>query len=193
MVDQIAYSKDLQVNVNGEIITSKDVDEQYLKIPEKSRENMTKDKVLESLITEKLLLQETSKKGISTTDDEIDLYIGKVKISSGLNESDFGQKISEQGITLSEYKNDLREVMTISKLLEKELDLKNIKASDTDVENYIEEYPGFQEVLDEGDAEMDALLMNKIQMKLTREKQQALVNKYVESLKQNAQIKDGGV
>lgn len=192
-VDQLVYSKELQVNVNGEMITSSDVDEQYLKIPEKSRDNITKDKVLDSLIIEKLLLQESSKKGILTTYDEISLYLDKVKTLSGSNEWDFSQQLSGQGITLAEYKTDLGKVLTISKLLDKELDLKSITASDPEVENYLTENPGFQEVLDEGDSEMDALLKNKIKMKLTREKQQALVDKYVESLKQNAQIIEAGV
>jgi hypothetical protein len=192
---EFVYKENLELKLNGEQITARDVDKQYERIPPESRGNVTKDQVLEALVDQKLLLQEADKKGITAADEEVDKYLGQVRTSRGLDENALNQEISKSGYTLDEYRNNVKDLLTESKLLNQELDLKNVQASDADVNNFIQENKDeFQDVFSEGNnTDIESLVKNRVKQKLTREKQQALVKNYIESLRQKAKIKGGGV
>lgn len=192
-VDQLAYSSDLQVKVNGEQITSSDVDAQYEKIPANTRQNITKDQVLESLITQKLLLQEVEKKGINSTEKDVDIYLGKAQNMSGLDDVSFRHQITASGYSIEEYRKNIRNLIEVSKLINQELDLQNMKASDNEVNEYlVENQKEFSDIFSEGDPALETLFKNKVRQKLTQEKQQQVIKEYIESLRKKANIEMGG-
>src|SRR3989304_3130545 len=78
-IDKLVYKEDLELNVNGERITAKDVETQYEKIPDEIKGNLTKDKLLESMITQKLLLQEAGRNGITVDDEDVEKYLEQVR------------------------------------------------------------------------------------------------------------------
>ncbi|VVB86877.1 Chaperone SurA [uncultured archaeon] len=192
---EFVYKENLELKLNGEQITARDVDKQYERIPPESRGNVTKDQVLEAIVDQKLLLQEADKNKIAATDEEVNKYLGQVRTSSGLDENALNKEISKSGYTIDEYKNNIKEMLTESKLLNQELDLKNAQASEADVNNFIQKNKDeFQDVFSEGNnTDIESLVKNRVKQKLTREKQQALVKNYIESLRQKANIKGGGV
>ncbi len=194
-VNEFHYKENLEMKVNGEQITAKDVEKYYEKIPAQSRENITKDQVLEALVDQKLLLQEAGKKGIAATDEEVDKYLGQVKTLGGLNENTLKQEISKSGYTVDEYRNNVKDLLTESKLLNQELDLKNIQASDEEVNNFIQKNKDeLQDILSEGNStEIESMLKSRVKLKLTQEKQQVLVKEYIESLRKKAKIEGEGV
>lgn len=191
--NEFIFSENLELKVNGELITAQDVEKQYDLIPPENKKNITRNLVLESLISQKIMLQEASQKGVTATDKEVDQYLDKVRSFTKLNETSLEEEIVASGSTLKEYRKSVKELLTLSKLLEKELNLKNVKASDADVNDYIQKNrEGYQDFFDENDPELEDMLQNRIKAQLTQEKQQALVNDYLESLKQKAKIEAGG-
>jgi hypothetical protein len=192
---EFVYKENLELKVNGEQITAKDVEIQYKRIPAESKGNVTKDQVLEALVDQKLLLQEAGKKGIEAKDEDVDKYLEQTRTFSGLNETALEQQISKSGYTLDEYKSSVKDLLTESKLLNQELDLKNVQASDADVNNFIQKNKDeFQNIFSEGNkTEIESMVKNRVKQKLTQEKQQVLVKNYIESLKKNAKIEAGSM
>ena len=161
----ITYKSDLVVSVNGNKITAQDVDAQYEKIPPEMRTNITKDQVLNSLIDEKILLLEAIKKGITTTDEEVDQYIDQIKSVNNFDDATLEEKISEQGYSIDEYRQSVKNLLTESKLLTQQLNLQNIKASDSEVNDYLQKnQETFQDFYNENNPELLTMLKEKIQL-----------------------------
>ncbi len=192
---EFVYKENLELKVNGEQITASDVDKQYEKIPAESKGNVTKDQVLEALVDQKLLLQEAGNKGIVATNEEVDKYLEQTRTFSGLNESALEQQLLASGYTLDEYKNSVKDLLTESKLLNQELDLKNVQASDAEVTDYLQKNKDeFQDFFSEGNnTDIVSMLKTKVKQKLTGEKQQFFVKNYIEALRQRAKVEGGGV
>lgn len=190
---EFVYKENLELKVNGQSITAQDVERQYEKIPEKAKENLTKDKVLETLVDQKLLLQEADKKGVAATDEEVEEYLEQIRTFSGLNESALEEQVSKWGYTLDEYRRSVKEMITVSSLLDKELDLRNISVSNSEVNSYMQKNKEeFRDIFSQGDTELESMLKSRVKQKLTLEKQQALVNNYMKSLRERARIERGG-
>ncbi len=111
-------NSDILVIVEGEQITSEDLDLNWDAIPIDMKLSLTKEQVLEELINEKLLLLDAENKGFSTTDEEVDLFVQEQLASLGMNEDDFKMLIEQQGMNISEVKEIYKKQLTISKLFE---------------------------------------------------------------------------
>ncbi len=186
------YSENLEVSVNGEKITSEDVENIYAKIPDIQKEETTKEEILNDLINQKLLLQEARKNGIEVTEQEVESYLGQLKSFNGLNEDELEEQIKITGFTIDEYRNNLKDAITISKLLNQELDLQKIVVSDSEVESVLNGNGDLEELLPEDDLEFENALRDRIKQKLILDRQKELVSNYVESLRARAQIEVRG-
>lgn len=177
------------VSVNGEVIGRQEIESVFEKIPAYARGEVTRVEVAEGLLGRELLLQEAERKGVTATDEEIESYLSQLKSASSLDDADLEQRLSEMGTALEEYKENLREMFTVSKLLTQELGIQNVRVTEAEVSSYLQEnQEEFQDIFAEGDPELQQLFKARLQQKLTLEKQQEIIQGYLETLKRNAQI-----
>ncbi|WP_081797976.1 peptidylprolyl isomerase [Neobacillus dielmonensis] len=110
---------------NGESITK---DELYSEMV-KQYGSATVDK----MIADKIVTAEAAKKKIAVSDNEVNKQINALKESYG-GEDVFNQMIASNGTTLTQVKEDLKNYLTIKKLLEPQ-----IKITDEEMKTYFEE------------------------------------------------------
>lgn len=91
-------------------------------------------KVLDSLITKTLILQEAKKQKVSVTDEEVNKEISQIEETVKSQGQNLDQLLIAQGMT----KNDLIEQIRTQKLVEKIVG-KDIKITDEEIKNYFEE------------------------------------------------------
>ena len=89
------------------------------------------------MIQNEILAQRAEKLGLMATDEEVD---NKLKdISAPFTKEEFDQRLKERGLTLEDFKRDLRRSITVEKVVNKEVASK-INISDSDVTNYYNEH-----------------------------------------------------
>ena len=112
--------------VNNEIITKSDIEDSKM-FPNNS---------LSSLIEKKLQLQIAQKKGITTQDSELLSAIDDIKrANSFTSDKDFEDALLREGNSLYKYKKNLKDQLTILKIVNKEIKSK-ITISDKETEYY---------------------------------------------------------
>jgi len=129
--------------VNGAVITQEDLDrelsmaqQQISNQDQPNAEHLAdiKKKLLDSLITRKVLYQESEKKGIEVNDTTIDKRLVNMK-KQFPKEDDFKGMLEKLHLTEETLKSQLREGMAIQKLIEQEA-VSNLKISDKDAKDY---------------------------------------------------------
>jgi parvulin-like peptidyl-prolyl isomerase len=121
--------------VNDEIITYAD----YVRFSGKSV-NMTEqdwidEDLLRRLIEDRMILSEAKKKGIQTSEEEIDKEIEEFQREQGFSQEDLEKSLKEEGLTLQMYRNSMREKITLSKLVHDEVDSK-VFVAEKEIEDY---------------------------------------------------------
>lgn len=112
--------------VNNEIITKSELEDSKI-FPDKS---------VSSLIEKKLQLQTAQKKGLTTQDSEILSAIDDIKrVNSFRTDKEFEEALLRDGSSLQKYKKDLRDQLTIIKLINKEVKSK-ITINNKETEDY---------------------------------------------------------
>jgi peptidyl-prolyl cis-trans isomerase SurA len=133
---------DVMAEVNGRKILRSEVDKYYkLQVgqvseqqkPSTEQEASLRLSILDVLIQRRIELQRAEKLGLVSTDDEVDSKLNEMK--SSYTEEKFQEELKKQGQTLDDLKRDIRDNLTIEKLLNKEVKSK-ITISDADLTNY---------------------------------------------------------
>jgi len=104
--------------VNGEKITQKDMDDFYRRIPTQYRQQITQDQVLDQTISEKLLLQEANRKGITVPEDEVRQRIQESLTKSGVSQDKLDQTLKDQGLVFDDLVIAFQHQLIISKLMD---------------------------------------------------------------------------
>ncbi len=103
-----------------------------------------KDRILNQMIENKLILQEAKKQNIEIEESEVDERLEEIKDSFS-SEEEFEEKLEVQGLTISDLRDRFREQTMVSKLIEREIKLK-VVVDPTEVSKYYQEHIGdFQE------------------------------------------------
>lgn len=129
--------------VNGHKILRPDVETYYRNQtegqpqPEPEQAEALRLKIVQELIDDEILLQRADKLGLMATDQEVD---DKLKeIHAPFSNDEFDQRLKQRGITLEDFKRDLRRSLTVEKVLHKEITSK-VNVSDSDVTNYYNQH-----------------------------------------------------
>lgn len=121
--------------VNGEIITYAD----YVRFTGNSLkftdQDWVEESLLRSLIEDRMILFEAKKRGIETSEKEVDRAIEEFNKKNNFSPDDFEEGLREEGMTLQMYRNSVRENITLSKLVHEEVDAK-IFVTDKEAEGY---------------------------------------------------------
>jgi len=103
--------------VNGEIITMSDLqrEESLKKVDVKQDERL----LLEDMIDRKLQMAAAKRAGMDVTDKELADAIADIMKRNSLDSKQFEGALAKEGLTLEQYKNELREQMTLSRMFNK--------------------------------------------------------------------------
>ncbi|MEW6109888.1 MAG: SurA N-terminal domain-containing protein [Nitrospirota bacterium] len=122
-------------SVNNEIITLSDYKRFVHKIDSVNETDPVDERILKSLIEEKIMLQEAGKKGIDASDDEIQKSITDFQKSNNLTSEEFERSLTEEGLSLNDYKKLLKENIISLKLIDMEV-ISKVIVTDEEILNY---------------------------------------------------------
>ncbi|WP_456417945.1 peptidylprolyl isomerase [Thiolapillus sp.] len=107
-------------------------------------ENELEKQALERLILHKLQMEEAKKLGISIDDETLNAAIGNIAAQNGLTPEELAAVLQEQGMSMEEYRRELRDEITLQRLRNREV-ISRIQVTKAEVDNYLthaEENPG---------------------------------------------------
>jgi peptidyl-prolyl cis-trans isomerase SurA len=104
--------------VDGEPITAHEV-KRYA--DERGAENAPESQVLDALITDKLLEKEADAQGIAAKDDEVNGYVEQVKARGHLDDEQFKQALTNQGLTVEKYRAQVKKEIEKTSLVNREI------------------------------------------------------------------------
>jgi len=103
--------------VNDEIITMSDLQrEEALKKNDVARDDRL---VLEDMIDRKLQMAAAKREGVDVTDKELTDAVADIIKRNNMDMMQFGVALSKEGLTLEQYRAELREQITLSRLFNK--------------------------------------------------------------------------
>ena len=133
-------SADVLAKVNGKPILRSEVDTYYRSQTAESPQQPSSEQatslrlnILKELINQELMMQRAQKLGLLATDEEVDSKLAEMK--APYTQEEFDKRLKERGITLDDFKRDLRRNLTITKVINKEVTSK-ITISDADISSY---------------------------------------------------------
>jgi parvulin-like peptidyl-prolyl isomerase len=103
--------------VNGEIITLSDLqrEEALKKVEGKQDERL----LLEDMIDRKIQMAAAKRAGMDVTDKELDDAVSDIMKRNSMDTKKFEAALAKEGLTSEQYKSELREQMTLSRLFNK--------------------------------------------------------------------------
>ena len=126
--------------VNSHSITYADLDKYYQtqqqQAPEGSSEDLVMSQKLEllnSLITNEIMLQRAEKMGLSAVDADVDTELNKMK--APYTKEDFEKQLAARHMTVDDLRAQLRRELTVNKLINKEI-TSHITITDADVKAF---------------------------------------------------------
>ncbi len=130
--------------VNDEAITQYELDDKRrIVVQQLKQQNVQQpaadvlDKqVLESLITERTLLQHAKDSGIKVDDTQVERAIQRIAEDNKLTLDGLRQALAREGVAYVRYREDVRSEIVMQRLREREVDAR-ITVSDAEVENYL--------------------------------------------------------
>jgi peptidyl-prolyl cis-trans isomerase SurA len=111
--------------VNGQPILRQQVDRYYRsefnrrQQPSPEEAQLLKLNILDELINNQLLLQQARKLGLEASDSEVEKKFAELK--APYSEQEFQHQLAARGITADELRNELRERLSIQKLINREI------------------------------------------------------------------------
>ena len=132
--------------VDGEVILmseyerrAKPVIEEYEKVltgPDKEiKIKELKEKILEQMIDEKILIHEAKKRKTRVNKKEIQDGIGEIKKRFG-TEEEYNQELARQGLSEEEFKEQVKEQLMVIKLIDQEVKAKVVPPTDSEIEDF---------------------------------------------------------
>ena len=135
--------------VNGTIITQAELDSQMKividrlsasgRLPDPSQLDQIRSQVLENLIARELLYQESQKKGIKISEEEVNQQLIKVKAQFP-NEAEFNNALNRMDLTEASIKEKLERDLALRKLIEDEITPK-VTVTDSEIRAFYDNNP----------------------------------------------------
>lgn len=134
----------VMATVNGRNVLRTEVDKYYnnqtAEAPQKPTEEQADTlrlNILKELVDNEILMQRAEKLGLLATDDEVNAKLAEIK--APFSQEEFDKRMAARGITLADFKADLRRSITVEKVLNKEVTSK-INITDDDITAYYNEH-----------------------------------------------------
>ncbi len=135
---------DVMASVNGHKITRPEVEKYYKnqltgapQQPSAEQADNLRLSILRELINNEILMQRAEKLGLLATDEEVDSKVNEAK--APYTQEQFDARLKERGITMDDFRRDLRRSITIDKVINKEITSK-INVTDGDIAAYYNQH-----------------------------------------------------
>jgi len=93
--------------------------------------------MLDALVTKRIIDKEAAAQGIVVNDEEVDRYIAGIRERNQITEDQLKAALSQQGVSLDEYRNQVREELQRAQLISREIRGK-VNVTPEEVERYYE-------------------------------------------------------
>jgi peptidyl-prolyl cis-trans isomerase SurA len=93
--------------------------------------------MLDALVTKRIIDKEAAAQGIVVSDEEVDRYIAGIRERNQITEDQLAAALSQQGVGLDEYRNQVREELQRAQLISREIRGK-VNVTPEEVERYYE-------------------------------------------------------
>ena len=136
--------------VNSEPITNNDVQQQRARMvsqwpagsPLPAAQELT-SQALEQLILEKAQLQQARESGLRIEEDAVDQAEANVARQNQLDKDQLRAKLSQEGLSLTAFRTQIRNQLTLSRLREREVEAR-VRISETEVNQFLRDQRGAQ-------------------------------------------------
>ncbi len=130
--------------VDEDVVVQSEVDDMTRTIAVQIRERggqlpskeVLQKQILEKLIMKKLQLQRAKQLGISASEDLLAQTISNIARRNGMTLTEFRQALEESDINFRGYRNNLREEITIQRLMNQEVQ-RRIRVSDKEIQTFL--------------------------------------------------------
>ena len=134
----------IQVVVNDEVITRNEVAGRLVQVTAnmKARNAQMPDtatmerQVLEAMIVERAQLQLAKEMGVKVDDRTLDATIGRIAEKQKLSVQDMRNQMEKEGMTFSQFREDIRNEIMMQRLREHEVDSK-VQVSEAEIDTYM--------------------------------------------------------
>jgi len=134
----------IQVVVNDEVITRNEVAGRLVQVTAnmKARNAQMPDtatmerQVLEAMIVERAQLQLAKEMGVKVDDRTLDATIGRIAENQKLSVQDMRNQMEKEGMTFSQFREDIRNEIMMQRLREHEVDSK-VQVSEAEIDTYM--------------------------------------------------------
>lgn len=133
-------SPDVWAVVNGHEIKRAEVDKYYRSAaqsqataPSPEEELSLKLNVLDELVNNEILMQLAQKQNLNASDGEVEDKFTEAK--SPYTEDEFQRQLKDRGLTVDDFKQDIRRTLSINKLINREV-ISKITITDQDIADY---------------------------------------------------------
>ena len=146
-----------------------------------------KTQVLNDLISNELVNQGIVSAGIKATPEEIDTQVKAIVEQAGGQEK-YNAELVKANITEAQLRDNVSKQIAVQKYLSANIDTSKVTVSDTEISKFYADYSKSQK--DAGVKTVPTLkeLSDQIKQQLTSDKQQALVNDFLVSLRAKAEV-----
>lgn len=134
---------DVMARVNGRKILRSEIEKYYRNqtegqpAPSVEQAQGLRLSILRDLIDNEILMQRAEKLGLLATDEEVDSKLNEIR--APFTKEEFDQQLKDRGITLDDFRRDLRRSITREKVLNKEITSKII-IRDSDISSYYNQH-----------------------------------------------------
>ena len=104
--------------------------------------------ILERLIVDSLQLQLAAQTGLKVDDTMLDKTIERIAAQNKMNTAEFKEALEKDGLSMRQFREDIRNEITISRLRERDVDNK-LTVSDGEIDNYLTTQANRGDELDE--------------------------------------------
>ncbi|GAB6096351.1 hypothetical protein JCM14469_26040 [Desulfatiferula olefinivorans] len=196
----LSYSVDREVVdrivaiVNDELITYTMLTEAFKPFEKKIRERnysleqeieiryKLRNNLIQQLIDQQLTEQEMRRSKIEVSEEEISLYIERIKERNGFTEEDLRKMLETEGVSIAQYRKEIRNLLLRNKLIQYEINSK-IVITREDIEDYYN--ANKDEFGDKPLDEVSSLIMDTLFQKQADEK----FSRWISALREQSQIK----
>lgn len=91
------------VSVNGKPITQSRLDFHYQLLPERYRESLSREQVLEELIAEELIIQAAAEDGVETSDEDVHARVQDILAQSDLTATELEENLASFNVTPEQF------------------------------------------------------------------------------------------
>jgi len=155
---------DIAATVNGENIYYADLNAQYDRISPDLKQTYSKDDLLIQMIDRTLLLQQAKRSSIEASEERVNETLNQIASQLPENTS-LEEALSQEGVTMEELRNEIKDQVTISMFLEKYI-VNDINVTQQEINDYAKQTFGDVQINNETEMQVSQFLLLQKQRKV---------------------------